>query len=378
MQQALGALPSIYDLSPLEQGGPVARLGFLYQDHIAARFCIDMLRNPKLLEVWCESLDDITLIWTVEGGGVTVEFVQVKSNELDQMWSVALICDGGTKSIVARSLAQHRCHEPCCFRVVTRIGVVAELRVMQLGREHKDRCLANAVVRTLHEALEKRLDGCYSDGGWSASAWVGNTLWDVAESEDAIRASNLLQLDEWLDDIGETLFFDQRGELYNRILARVVKASALKKEHAVKKKLLQQPYRSWVLSEVQRVKGQAPTKGGEILTGKMQNAFIDGSAIQNALILRLAYRRRTLSPKYQQEDDFKDAEIELTAVLQSLLARLDAGLINMNGTAFHANCLNAAEAVKGQFPKVGLSFLHGSMYTMTDRCRHRFVPVGVP
>jgi hypothetical protein len=26
----------------------------------------------------------------------------------------------------------------------------------------------------------------------------------------------LLQLDEWLDDTGETLFFDQRGELYNR------------------------------------------------------------------------------------------------------------------------------------------------------------------
>jgi hypothetical protein len=377
MLQAPEALPSIYDLSPLEQGGPLARTGFLYQDHVAARFCIDMLRNPKLLEVWCETLDDITLIWAIDGGGVTVEFVQVKSNELDQMWSIALICDGGTKSIVARSLAQHRCHEPCCFRVVTRIGVMAELRVLQLGREHKDRCVANAVVRTLHEEVEKRLDGCHSDGGWSPSAWVGNTLWDVAESEDAIRASNLLQLDEWLDDIGETLFFDQRGELYNRVLASVVKASALKKEHADKKKLLREPYRSWVLSEVHRVKGQAPSKGGKILTGKMQSALIDGSAIQNALTLRLAYRRRTLSPKYQQEDDFKDAEMELTAVLQSLLARLDAGLIDMNGTAFHANCLTAAEGVKEQFPKVGLSFLHGSMYTMTDRCRHRFVPVGV-
>jgi hypothetical protein len=49
-------LPSIYELAPFEQGGPIARTGFLYQDHIAARFCIEMLRNPNLLEVWCESL----------------------------------------------------------------------------------------------------------------------------------------------------------------------------------------------------------------------------------------------------------------------------------------------------------------------------------
>lgn len=338
-----------------------------------------MLRNPNLAAVWCETLDDITLMWTAKGGGVTVEFVQVKSAELDQMWSIALICDGGaTKSVVARSLAQHRCHEPCCFRVVTRIGVMAELRVLQLDREHKDRCVANAVVRSLHQEIEKRLDGCYSDAGWSPSAWVGSTLWDVAESEDAIRASNLLQLEEWLDDIGETLFFDQRGELYDRILAAVVQASALKREQADKKKLRREPYSSWVMSELHRVKGHAPTKGGKILTGKMQNALIDGSAIQNALSLRMAYRRRTITPKYQQQDDYKDAEMELTAELQGLVARLDAGFIEMNGAAFHAKCLAAAEDVRTQFPGVELQFLCGFMYSMTDRCRHRFLPAGLP
>jgi hypothetical protein len=91
----VGELPSIHDLSPLEEGGPVARAGFLYQDHIGARFCIEMLQNANLVGVWCETLDDITLIWATDGGGETVEFVQVKSNELDQMWSIALICDGG-------------------------------------------------------------------------------------------------------------------------------------------------------------------------------------------------------------------------------------------------------------------------------------------
>jgi len=137
----LEVLPSIHDLGPLEQGGPVARTGFVYQDHVAARFCIDMLRNARLVAAWCETLDDITLLWMGENGQVTVEFVQVKSNDLGQMWSVALICDGGKGSLVARSLAQHRCHEPCCFRVVTRVGVQPDLRVLLLSRDHTDRCI---------------------------------------------------------------------------------------------------------------------------------------------------------------------------------------------------------------------------------------------
>jgi hypothetical protein len=371
-------LPSIHDLKPLEEGGPPARAGFLYQDHVAARFCIEMLRNPQLAEVWCETLDDITLIRTTAKGAETVEFVQVKSHDLSQMWSIALLCADGKKSIIAHSLAQHRCHEPCCFRVVTRTGVMAELSVLLLERDHQDRCVACAPTRQLHEELEKRLDGFYSDGGWSASAWAGSALWDVAESEQAIQDSNLLELERWLEEIGDPLLIDQRAELYSHILGRVVKASALTHEHAKKKKLLRGPYDAWARSEVNRLKGQIPTKAGRVLVGKMKTAQIAQAAIDNALTLRFAYRRRTLSPKYQQEDDYKDAEMELTAVLQSLLARLDAGLITMDGTAFHANCLNAADGIKEQFPKVGLSFLHGSMYTMTDRCRHRFLSAGVP
>jgi hypothetical protein len=362
----------------LEQGGSTARAGFLYQDHVAARFCIEMLRNPNMAAVWCETLDDITLLWSEPGGELTVEFVQVKSHDLDQMWSVALICDGGKKSLVGHSLAQHRCHEPCCFRIVTRVGVQADLRVLLLGRDHKDRCIANAALRALHRDIEERLKGFHSDGGWSASAWVGHTHWDIAESETAIEHANLLNLERWLEEIGETLFIDQRRELYNHILARVVKASALTHDSADKKKLVSGPYRAWVVSEVNRLRGQVPTKAGKILAGKMQAAQIEASAVQNAIALRLAYRKRTITPKYQQEDDYKDAEMELTAVLQQLVAKLDVGLIDMKGSAFHAKCLDAAESVRDQFPNVDLRFLYGSMYSMTDRCRHRFVPAGLP
>ena len=50
-----------------------------------------MLADPLLLEVWCENLDDITLIGRA-GDVEELEFVQVEKNEPDQLRSIALLC----------------------------------------------------------------------------------------------------------------------------------------------------------------------------------------------------------------------------------------------------------------------------------------------
>src|SRR5262245_36738935 len=87
---------SIHDLPPLERGGVLARHGFDVQDHVAVGFVLALLEMPDLLQVWCETHDDITLIW--QGlSSEEIEFVQVKSNELDQLWSIAKLCDRGKK-----------------------------------------------------------------------------------------------------------------------------------------------------------------------------------------------------------------------------------------------------------------------------------------
>ena len=111
---------------------------------------------------------------------------------------------------------------------------------------------------------------------------------------------------------------------------------------------------------------------------KMELALIPDSTIQNAVQLRLAYRRRTLDPKYQQEEDYKTAELELTALLNQLVARLDTGNLTKGGQTFHVGCLDAVAQVHSQYVEVELSFLQGFMYSMTDRCRHRFLPVVIP
>jgi hypothetical protein len=42
---------SIHDLSPIETGGVEARQGFGLQDHVAAGFCIQMMKDTRLAQV---------------------------------------------------------------------------------------------------------------------------------------------------------------------------------------------------------------------------------------------------------------------------------------------------------------------------------------
>jgi hypothetical protein len=222
------------------------------------------------------------------------------------------------------------------------------------------------------------LDGVHSPAGWSPSNWLEHTYWDVTESEAAVEHFNLLALETWLETIGEPLFSDQREELYARILARVIRASALPHHQHEQKKLKRLEFLAWALTEIERIKGHAPSKAGKNLVHKMEQALIPDSTIQNALVLRLAYRRRMLDPKYQQEEDYKTAELELTARLNHLVAQLDSGIVTSSGQIFHVNCLSTVAHVQAGYGDVELSFLQGSMYSMTDRCRHRFLPAALP
>lgn len=137
---------SIHSLTPLERGGVEARIGFAVQDHVAARYLIELLEDSSLLEVWCETHDDITLIRQAETSQ-EVEFVQVKSNSLNQLWSISLLATQDKKdkravpasSIFERSLANDRCCEPCRFRLVTCLPPNSGLEALCLPFDAPDR-----------------------------------------------------------------------------------------------------------------------------------------------------------------------------------------------------------------------------------------------
>jgi len=173
----------------------------------------------------------------------------------------------------------------------------------------------------------------------------------------------------------EFLFSDQHKELYEALLKRVQQAAFPKwKDGPEKKKLCRDPFQEWFRETIHRIRGYAPTRAGKNLERKMLAAQLSKSQIDNADRLRREFRMRQTEPKYQQNDDFGEAELEVVARLQHLLSDLDAGNLTDDGVQFHARCLGALPSIRESFPRVNTSFLQGAMYTATDRCRHRFLP----
>jgi hypothetical protein len=193
------ALPSVENVKPDDEGGPIARAGFNYQDEIAVGFLIDMPENPSLLKVHCETHDDVVLVH--DGGGSSnrlAEFVQVKASAPDKLWSVADLCvrkNGrvGT-SVLEISISRDKCRETSRFRLVTLRPVVSGLKILTFPLATPGRRVDAKPFKTLHADLDSRFPGLNSPKGNGVNYWVKNCLWDQRHSEEAVRNDNRVRL----------------------------------------------------------------------------------------------------------------------------------------------------------------------------------------
>jgi hypothetical protein len=383
----MGLVPtplSIHDLPPLERGGVIARHGFDVQDHVAAGFFLSLLDCADLHEVWCETHDDITLIWR-NSSAQEVEFVQVKSNELDQLWSLAKLCDREKKgkapqtgtSIYERSLANDRCKEPCRFRVVTCRPANSELVVLTLPYLAPDRIAKQAELDGLSKEIESRASGFLSSNGNGPSFWLSRLFWDVRHSLDSVKNANLDKLRRLVElRGGHPLFSDQLDDLYDTILTKVrTAATANWGIDPSQKKFTQQSVSDWIDKELVRRMHSIPATGGTALRSKMVVAGIADMEIDSSLETRRHYLAERLRPQYLSLSERDHVEGEVAATLHALRAQLDAGELSDSGVEFHAACITALQALQGRLATsrpVPLVFLIGCMYSIADRCTHRF------
>ena len=372
---------SIHDLPPLERGGVEARKGFEVQDHVAVGFLIDLLTTPGLLEVWCETHDDITLIWhdTTEQ---EVEFVQVKSLSLNQLWSVAKLTERERKekqavsgsSILERSLANDRCCESCRFRLVTTLPPKGDLDFLQLPFDAPDRIARASEIAKLADDVDGRIGTYRSSNGNGPGFWLNKTMWDVHQSIESLSSSNRLRLQRVVFKAGTTLFPDQLDELYASFLtmARDAAVSDWGNDPA-KKKICKECLTKWLDTQLES-RRHLPASAGTALRGKLEKAGVVDGDIRACLESRQRYLVERYSPQYLKLADLNYVEAEVAAVLHSLRAKLDSEELADNGIAFHAFCLKALEELQSKLPVSGvpLSILHGCMYNIADRCIHRF------
>jgi hypothetical protein len=262
--------PSIFDVGSLEKGGVVARQGFDFQDHVAVRFCLEMLvsvitnegadddasdsgsssgaGDAAIVEVWCEDQDDITLIWRISNEDITahnaddlptssparftVEFVQVKNSHADEYWTLSELtkAEAGGKSLIEKMLLNDRVVEPCQFRLVTNAHVNTKLQILKESRDALSRKNSNK-LSSLKIDLKAKLPGILSENQHTTDFWVENVLWEVPSGSSHLKTQNL----QTLRDLTETGFdFPLRNQeakyLYNQLLTEVKEAASAPQE----------------------------------------------------------------------------------------------------------------------------------------------------
>jgi len=384
---ALGSFPpSIRNIQPIEFGGVIARQGFVFQDHVAVSFCLEMLNSSLVEEVWCETLDDITLIKGSFGGQELVEYVQVKDIELGQLWSIAKLCehekttqnpDGVGFSILERSLAHDRCVEPCFFRIITSLQVNHDLEILGYPINSQFRQTQSSKIDKLITEIDQRLPNIKSENGNGVDYWVTHVFWEVQYSIESVMQKNLLTIVNWIFGRGITITPDLiESEIYSKLLEKVRSAAEADwKKDPNQKKIIHDDFTSWLTQLADTVITLHVTPAGSKLQEKMERAGIAIDYIHSAQEERRLYRQEILNPSYLDLSDHRLIEAEVLSNLDHLRAKMDNSE-EPEGFPFYKTCLSKLKELVDMLPtrkKPLLSTLHGCMHDITDRCFHRYV-----
>lgn len=378
----LSDFQSIKRLKPLNKGGSNARAGFSFQDHVAACFCLEMGNDSKLIEVWCETHDDITLIWQKNDIEV-VEFVQVKDIDLDQLWSIAKLCERdksnsvGT-SIIEKSLQEDRCSEPTCFRLVTSLGVKNELAILTFPFESPERKENHEKIDELSKLLESKLGIINSPKGNSVKYWVKNTVWQNEHSIEAIRNKNIRLITKLLSKLGCEIPSDNiENHIYPQVLDIVRNAAEIDPDINLQgKRILKDGFISQLRQICDDLIQTRNSIAGKKLTEKMVNAgLLD--YLDTALEQRRLYRKERLDPQYLELSDRDLIDGEVLSLLQSLKLKMDSGEVE-SGRTFFITCLENLEILRKSIGTKSIApnyYLQGCMHDITDRCWHRYMRI---
>ncbi|MBB5234162.1 dsDNA nuclease domain-containing protein [Deinococcus budaensis] len=380
---------SYRDLTPREYGGEEARKGFDFQDHVTAGYCLDMLLGGDLVEVWCETLDDVTLVHD-RNGHETYEFVQAKSNDLGKHWSVTDLCRRKTvkvsgkivhqpgTSILEKSLANDAGHEPCGFRVVTAGPVDKELALLSLPLDAPGRAAADPAYCSLQQRITAHVAGFTSTNGRDATFWMSNVVWQVMYSGDAVQDRNLLKLDRLLELRAVVLFPDQRAELYRQLVGKVYEAAKAPFDvNPLAKRLTRDACSQWLQEVVDRARFPGAAGKGMLLRQKLDLGGL-GHYQVTAREQQMYYLMRRRNPGYLNTFDAPLAEAEAQRALTRLNVELDRGNLT-EGPEFLAQCDDILQGIAQRLgePGTGLpSYLTGFMYNLADRCVFRFRKAG--
>lgn len=371
-------LPSLHDHVRSDDGGPLARQGFAFQDRVAVRCCLEMLESDVITAVWCETYDDIVVLRrTTELE--SVEFIQVKNEQPDQLWTLAMLCarDGkkcGT-SVFEKSLARDCFKETAMFRIVTSQNVHSKIAPLTLSREHSDRASSSSCFQEIVRAITDTLPDARYLGNKDCSYWASRMLWQVS-SDEGLDCENKLRIHKILEQLGLCPGSDLCAEAYQGVLALVKNAAEQPWSEREKRKILKESLKA----RVREFADPYPdTKSSERLAFKVARATPDETYVENAQLLAREFRDRFRKSQFIGTLNRGTVEACITKCLHDLRLQLDSGQINDTTFEFYSRCVDAVNAL-ANLPTfinsdLGNDFFAGCMYEITGRCGHRFTKI---
>ena len=240
-----------------DAGGVAARIGFKYQDHIAASFVLEMIGDRRIAQVECETSDDITRVIVLNGQEIP-EYIQVKTTDRDTKWTSKEIYTRDNKntpsSLLEKSLLADK-HQPNArFRIVTRRSVNATLQPMLEPVEKRD---PNGEIARLAKSFKAKHPKTVSQCGHDVAYWTLNTVWDHRSGLEHVESHNLQLLSRLAEDAGANPSHSQAKNIYRDLLEMVEKAASASRRDKTQKVLARAAVRTWWDGELAKVQAQA-------------------------------------------------------------------------------------------------------------------------
>lgn len=228
--------------SPSDAGGPAARQGFKYQDHVAVSFIFKMLRDSNYSQVECETADDIVAVFQCAGQPVN-EYIQVKTTESDSKWNwnEVLALDGtkADSSLLHKSLKCDVRPGLARFRIVTRRDIA---KILDGFKTELNKRVLPDTTTTRGKALQKKFKKFVSPQKRDFSYWAENFVWEVQGDVKALEAVNIKALSQLAETLGNRPNFTQLQAIYEEFLELADKAAtASVKTAAASKIILREP-----------------------------------------------------------------------------------------------------------------------------------------
>lgn len=243
--------------SPSNKGGPAARQGFKYQDHVAVTFIFKMLRDSTYSQVECETADDIVAVFQC-AGQVVNEYIQVKTTEDDKKWNwqevIALDSGKADSSLLHKSLKCDVRPGLARFRIVTKRDVAT---ILEGFKTELDKRVLPDSTTTRGSALFNKFKKFVSPQKRNFSYWAENFVWQVYGDVEALEAVNIKALSQLAEGLGNRPNFTQLRAIYEEFLEMADRAATANvKTAAATKTILREP----ALAQLKKLLDEADDK----------------------------------------------------------------------------------------------------------------------